>query len=337
MIGRVIAPLAMVAALIALIATQVARIAHPAGSPAPAAAFVPAPEPRSALGTIEIGATTAPLAQNSWRAWTGADLGSVNAFERAVRTHAGIVMWYSDWEHSQALSSQLDAVQRRGSTPEITWEPWNAELQIAHQPRYALRNIIAGKFDVYIRAYARSLAAFGHPVLLRFAQEMNGFWYPWANTNGNRPGEFVRAWRHVHRIFVQAGATNVKWVWSPVQGAPPYDFPGAGEVDVLGLTCLNGGAGALGRGWRSFAVICSKSIEQLHALDPRAPIQLSETGSATSGGSKAAWISGTFRYLARHPEVKSVVWFNLEKKGVDWRVQSTPADAAAVARGVRLR
>ena len=46
---------------------------------------------------------------------------------------------------------------------------------------------------------------------------MNGNWYPWGvGVNGNKPGEYVEAWRHVHDIFVQEGATSdVKWVWSP--------------------------------------------------------------------------------------------------------------------------
>ena len=42
----------------------------------------------------------------------------------------------------------------------------------------------------------------GHPFFLRFDWEMNGFWFPWSEgVNGNKPGEFVAAWRHVHDIF----------------------------------------------------------------------------------------------------------------------------------------
>ena len=84
-----------------------------------------------------------------------------------------------------------------------------------------------GSSIAYIRSWARALAAFDGPVRLRFAQEMNGDWYPWgAGTNGNTPAEFVSAWRHVHDIFAAAGATNVQWVWSPVSGAPSAVLPG---------------------------------------------------------------------------------------------------------------
>ena len=100
-----------------------------------------------------------------------------------------------------ADTSQLNAIERRGSIPEITWEPWDASKGLyKSQPRYRLSNIIDGKFDSYIRAWARSLAPWKHPVLLRFAQEMDGNWFPWGDyANGNQPGQFVQAWRHVHR------------------------------------------------------------------------------------------------------------------------------------------
>src|SRR5205807_106268 len=97
------------------------------------------------------------------------------------------------------------AVSRRGSVPEITWEPWDSWAGV-RQPRYTLASIIAGRHDAYIRRSARALRAYGKPVLLRFAQEMNGTWYPWAErANGNRPGQFATAWRHVWRIFARQG------------------------------------------------------------------------------------------------------------------------------------
>ncbi len=306
----------------------------------PAAAVQPFASPESGAGpraaTVDVGVTTTPLADNSSRPWTARDLATVNLFEREVHKHASVVMWYADWQHSAPSLAQLRLVESRGSIPEITWEPWDSTKALrTPQPRYALRNIVDGKFDAYIRDWARTLAAFGKPVRLRFAQEMNGNWYPWgAATNGNTPAEFVRAWRHVHHIFTAAGATNVKWVWSPVSGAPRQYFPGARYVNRLGVTCLNGGTAAFAAGWRSFASICGESIQQLHALAPRLPIDLSEVASAEAGGNKAAWIKGMFRFLAHQPAVKSLIWFNLDKQ-TKWPIQSSPASVRAFRAGVQ--
>jgi hypothetical protein len=298
------------------------------------------PGHRSPIRTtsVELGVTTGPLARNWWRPWTPRDLASVDAFGREAGKTTKIVMWYADWRHDRLPSiPQLNAVERRGSIPEITWEPWDASKRLYQpQPKYRLTNIIDGTFDQYIRSWARSLAAWGHPVLLRFAQEMDGNWFPWSDYgNGNRQGQFVKAWRHVHRIFAAAGATNVRWVWSPAF-ANPEAFPGARYVNVMATTCQNAGKPIFARGWQSFTSGCGKAIARLHWLDPRLPIQLAEASSAELGGSKARWIEGMFAYLAHHPEVTSLVWFNVHK-GVDWRISSSASAEYAFSGGAQAR
>jgi cellulose synthase (UDP-forming) len=309
--------------------------APPAASAHPVAPWAVA---ASMDAAVDVGVTTAPLADNGSRPWTASDLRSVNAFERVIHKHASVVMWYADWKHSAPSLTQLRLVQQRKSIPEITWEPWDSTKALhTPQPRYALRNIIDGKFDGYIRKWARALAVYGGPVRLRFAQEMNGGWYPWgARTNGNTPAQFVSAWRHIHNIFTAAGARNVQWVWSPVSGAPKQYFPGVRYVDRLGVTCLNGGTKAFNSGWRSLAAICGPSVQKLHALAPGLPIELSEVASTDAGGNEAAWISNMFSYLARHPEVKSFIWFNLDKQ-TNWPIQSSPAAERALRHGVQAR
>jgi beta-mannanase len=335
-VRRALVPIALLVALLALVAQQVHLILRYA--PASYSSWA---VPASRSSTVDLGVTTDPLARNWWRPWQPRDLQTVNKFEQAAHQHASVVMWYADWQHGRLSTAQLDAVARRGSVPEITWEPWDASKGLwKRQPDYTLRNIIDGKFDPYIRSWADGLAAWGKPVRLRFAQEMNGNWFPWSEAaEGNHPGEFVQAWRDVHHIFDLAGATNVQWVWSPVSGAPRAAFPGADEVDVLGVTCLNGGRTAFRAGWRSFAAICGKSVNRLHALAPALPIELSEVASADAGGNRAAWIAGMFRFLARHPEVKSMIWFNLHKE-TDWTIDgSSPAERqfAGGARSGRFR
>jgi glycosyl hydrolase family 26 len=285
---------------------------------------------------LRLGVTTAPLARNWWAAWTQSDLDTVSTFERQAGKAAAIVMWYADWQHNaKPLVSQLNAIENRGSMPEITWEPWDASKGLyKSQPRYRLTNIVDGRFDSYIWTWARSLAAWKHPVRLRFAQEMDGNWFPWSDyANGNHPAEFVHAWRHVHRIFELAGATNVEWVWSSAFSSAAT-FPGARYVNVLATTCQNGGERLFARGWQSFDNGCGKAITRAHALAPGLPIQLAEVASAEAGGSKAKWITQMWTYLARHPEVTSIVWFDIVKE-TDWRINSSASAQRAFADGTR--
>ena len=49
------------------------------------------------------------------------------------------------------------------------------------QPGYRNADIAAGAQDPYIRRMAGNLGKFPGTVYLRYAHEMNGFWYPWSH------------------------------------------------------------------------------------------------------------------------------------------------------------
>lgn len=293
----------------------------------------PVPPPGSA--SVDIGVTTLPLARDSWRLWQPTDLTSVNSFEHSIRKHVSVVMWYVDWAHRRPLQGQLAAVASRGSVPEITWEPWDSTRPVRTQPHFALRRIIAGRFDAYIRRFAAELAAYGRPVRLRFAQEMNGSWYPWSEAaNGNHAHEFVRAWRHIHDLFDEAGARNVQWVWSPAAIAIPKEqYPGDAYVDWVSLSLFNGGSQLRYDRWRPFVQLVKPSVARLRSIAPGKPVELSEVGCAERGGNKPGWITGMFASLGRDPGIKSLIWYDLAK-GSDWRVESSSRSIAAFASGV---
>jgi beta-mannanase len=286
---------------------------------------------------LMLGVTTTPLAQNSYSPWGENGLDSVDEFESDARAHVSVVLWYADWAHVPRPDlKQLRAIAERGSLPEITWEPWDHTWNTARQPRYRLRQIIKGRYDALIRRWARDLVAYGEPVRLRFAHEMNGNWYPWSEAaNRNRPGEFAKAWRRVWRIFKKEDAANVEWVWSPVANkVKPIEYPGDAYVDRLGLSGFVGGVQLRHRPWRSFMKVFGRSLRQLRRIAPHKPIELSEVGAAEQGGSKPAWIRGMFRSLARRARIDTVIWFNLDK-GSDWRIQSSQESIRAFQAGAR--
>lgn len=320
---------ALVAVIIGLLALQVAapwEDDEAAG---------PEPWPVARNDGVAIGVTTLALARNSFSAWRVADLAEVNAFEQDARLHADIVMWFVDWERGRFVPAQARAVAERGSIPEISWEPWDSRIPArTPQPKYTLETIIEGRHDAYIRRFAEAVRRYRGPLRLRFAQEMNGNAYPWAESqNGNKRGEFVKAWRHVHRIFDRVGATNVTWIWSPVAGRiRTSQYPGSRYVDVLGLSGFNGGTLLFSKRWRSFAEAFGPPLDALHALAPEKPVALTEIASAEQGGSKAEWITNMFAEIRRRPYIRAIVWFNLRKE-TDWRIESSPAAQAAFAAG----
>jgi mannan endo-1,4-beta-mannosidase len=325
---------ALVGVVVALLGAQTVLSARDAPAAKPSRLLLPKG------GAVALGVTTRPFAANSFAPWTSHDLAGVDEFERQVGQRTDIVMWFADWEHARFDPRQAAAIARRGSVPEISWEPWDSAVGTNRpQPRYRLATIIAGRHDAYIRSWARGIARYGRPLRLRFAQEMNGTWYPWGErTNGNQQGEFVRAWRHVHEIFTRAGARNVTWVWAPVTAAiTDRYYPGTAYTDVVGLSGFNGGTAAFRRHWRSFDEIFGPGLSDLDHLFPGKPIEITEVGATDHGGDKAKWIRGMFKTLTRRQAIRAVVWFNVRKE-TDWRVSSSRRGlAASVAGAARLR
>ncbi|WP_248762313.1 glycosyl hydrolase [Pseudarthrobacter sp. SSS035] len=250
------------------------------------------------------------------------------------------ILFYKDFLQAPPIA-EMNSVRARGAVPLITWEPW-AWGGGMEQPAYSLDRIAAGDFDAHITQWGQSLAAWGQPVQLRFAHEMNGNWYPWAEgVNGNQPGDYEEAWRHVHDVVAATGAGNVSWVWSP--NVPYYGstdlaglFPGVGYVDVVALDGYNWGTSASWSGWISPQDLFAPGIAQLRALAPGVPILISETASSEAGGNKAAWNTELVSYLAAQPDVMGFVWFHLQKE-TDWRINSSATSASAFKSALQAR
>jgi hypothetical protein len=268
----------------------------------------------------------------------GWDPGELDAVEHLVGASPSVVLHYLGFV-DELHAAQLDAVADAGAVSLLTWEPFDWTGTVPDQD-FALRRIIAGDFDAYLERTARTLQAFGGPVLLRFAHEMNGLWYPWSEANnGNRPGDYVAAWQHVHGVFARLGVDNVTWVWSPnveYPGSLPLAglYPGDGYVDAIALDGYNWGATAgHATGWRSPAEVFDPTLDVVRALAPGVPVMIGETGSTDEGGDKVAWIDALFPWLADRG-IDTLVWFHLDKEA-DWRIDSSPGTSEAFAAGLR--
>jgi endoglucanase len=240
-------------------------------------------------------------------------------------------MWYQTWRGGRLVAPRvLRAVRRHGAAPMITWLPTTEPLQ----------NIAAGDYDAYLRSSAAAARAWGGKILLRPFPELNGRWMPWGvGAHGNTAGTFIAAWRHVVSIFRSAGATNVRFVFSPniiSPNSPDFTpmYPGDRYVDRVALDGYNWGRAVPGQHWRSLYQIFAPSYAVMARLSSR-PMMLAETASTEIGGNKAAWITHAFRRnMARFPRVRAVVWFN-RRKETNWQINSSAAALGAYRRIVK--
>jgi len=273
-------------------------------------------------------------------------LPAVDHFTTSVGRAPALWSIWSTWggdDRAFPDTTFLNGLQTRGVVPMVVWQP----VDPAHfdGDAYRYRRIIAGDFDPYIRHWAQAAKAWGGRVLLRFAHEMNGYWFPWSPGRfDNTPAGFIKAWRHVWKIIRGPapggiGATNVKFVWSPGSPCPsctPYSliYPGDKYVDYVGFTAFNWGTG-----YSSWVPMVKKFTPAMKALAKVSskPVIAAETGSSKLGGDKAAWIRlGYPAVYTRFPSIKAIVYFNVDMRPVhqpNWLL-SAPAAALTEYRTV---
>jgi Glycosyl hydrolase family 26 len=241
-------------------------------------------------------------------------------------------------------SEVADGLRERGITPLIWWAPVAPPgLERGQYARFT--RIIDGLHDDYIRVWAQDAKAHGGPIVLRFAHEMNGKWYPWGLSRfDNSPRLFKKAWRHVWRIFHDVGATNVRFLWNPMpercNGCAPFYrywafYPGDRYVDYVGVNVYNYGPA----GWRSMPRILEKPLRRLRTISrtkalPRGkPVILGEVATSFRGGDKARWLErGYLQAYQRWPQVKGIVYFDVDMRRdghADWRL-IRPKDGSAM-------
>lgn len=266
------------------------------------------------------------------------DLSQVRALAREVGSAPRAVLYFQAWTAGAFDAAAAQSIADGGSVPVLTWEPWDP-ARGAVQPEYALDRIAAGDHDAHIRTYARDVARWGGRLLLRFAHEMNGTWYPWsAAAGGGSPAAHAAAWRHVHRLFQEEGATAVEWVWAAnvsFPGSTPLAsiYPGDDVVDWVGVDGYNGGTALDWGGWTGYQALFGPTLDELAAITSR-PVLITETASAEQGGDKAAWIADALRRAGADSRIAGLLWFDHQKEA-DWRIHSSRRSARAFVDGVR--
>lgn len=294
---------------------------------------------------------------------------TLDSTSSAIGVQPNLVGYFGGWDESFRANAVTRAWER-GKVPVLTWEsrPIKAGNDVIEEPDYSLPVILGdeaagvpGAFDEYIHQYARDIVATGLPLGIRFNHEMNGIWYPWNETtgkgesiNGNRPGDYVKVWQHVHDIFEAEGANElVFWIWSPnvinklpaVNKKPEFLaslYPGDEYVDMVGLS------GYLRPAYEAkqeftFQYTFDASLNQLRGLTTK-PILLAEVGASETGGHKEKWLKSFFSAmtLPENDDIVGFAWFNLaittyvegERATNDWRINSRGDSLSAFITGL---
>jgi Glycosyl hydrolase family 26 len=273
-----------------------------------------------ALFTAPAGAAGHKIALGAYIPHADESSGLIDSFGQEVGRRPSIVNSFKTFDQIPIYPPQLDGIAEAGAIPMITWE-----AQTSSEGRIDLAAIAHGSYDGYISSAAETAAEWGRPMMIRFSQEMNGFWYPWSPAAANSANSYVAAWRRIVRVFRREGADNVKWVWTPyVETEHTLSmrrfYPGDHFVDWAGLDGYNWGGSFE---WKSFRTLFAASYRKLLTFTNR-PLMVGEVGCGEFGGNKSRWLRLMLRRdLPRMTHIRAVLWYDqIDPKG-DLRVDTS--------------
>lgn len=277
--------------------------ASPTASPATTVAVEPVHDLRGLLRPsrryLGIAAVGAP-----------ADMGVVERFAERTGARPNMIAIYQAFGDPFVIS-EVRATYRYGALAILRWEPFDASLA----------EIALGRHDTYIRSYANAVRSLGLPIAITFAHEMNGRWYPWGS-HRSTGRDFNRAWRRIHRIFEDSGATNVIWAWTPnvISGAPGVKlenwYPGDRYVDWIGIDGYVATDGA-----QTYAALFGPTMKEVQKFSKR-PFLIVETG-VERGGHREAALRSLMKGVAADSRMLGLVYFN-QPGSRDWLLDTDP-------------
>jgi Glycosyl hydrolase family 26 len=335
----------------------------PTPTPEPAPTPIPTPTPTPTPAPAPTPAPTPAASSIYWGGWIGSqltgteapwDMNAVAALEKKAEKKLSIVNFSAPFANCGGSScsyynfplNEMNSIRSHGAIPFYSWGSQSIPVPSnLSEPNFQLSDVIEGHHDAYIKKFAEAAKAWGKPFFLRFNWEMNGGWFAWAEgVNGNKAGEYVAAWRHVHDIFTQVGATNATWVWCP--NVDPENqmqslsalYPGDQYVDWTGLDGYNWGTNPTRPDrWRSFDSLYGSTYKKItETIAPSKPLIVSEIGSTEYGGSKAAWIKDMLAKIpTSYPKIRGLLWFEKFDDGMDWPIETSTSATSAFAEGMR--
>ena len=235
----------------------------------------------------------------------------------------GMIEYLYYWEEFP-MEGMLEAYEK-GKIVELTVQTstvMNADLD-GWSPAF---DILDGRCDDYIRAFARAAKEFGHPFLFRLNNEMNSDWVSYSSSVLMcDPSLYVEIWHRYYDIFREEGVDNAIWIFNPNNITfPPCGFndpmayyPGNEYVHVFGVTGYNTGtyyAEEYGEKWRSFEELYDECESLFGERYGKFPWIITEFASSSIGGDKVQWINDMFSVLHKYPKIKMAFWFN----SADW-------------------
>jgi len=286
----------------------------------------------------------------------------VSKFEALVNKKIVWLNFNDNWfDGIKFPAESVKNIYSQGVIPSIRMMPWSKYDK--EDQTYSLDKIIKGDFDKELIQWAKDAKLSSAPLLIDFAPEPNGDWFPWSGVlNGgdekNKYGskdkpdateKFTDAYKHIVNIFKDAGCENITFVFHVNSISAPEEewnkvtnyYPGDDYVDWIGINIY--GPQMWGDPYVRFIDILDKVYPELCSLSTDKPIAILEFGVADylPNVDKALWLQSAL-YTVALPEynrIKAIgwwhsTWFNKDGTMSALQIDSSPHSLITYKEGI---
>ena len=251
----------------------------------------------------------------------------VTRYEQAIGKQTAWIFFSNNWFESRKFPAEMCSwVRDLGKVPYVRLMLRSDVDQQHSEKKFTLRKIIAGEFDVDLRAWAREAKNFGSPILIEWGTEPNGDWFSWNGKWNGGPGEgpacYISAYRHIVDAMRAEGTDNLQWVWHVNWDNVPKAkwnafenyFPGENYCDWLAISAYGPTTPMMKEEMESFAFKLDEAYPGLTKLAPNKPIIVAEFGCELHNRhvDAAQWAKSALDDLFsnRWPAVIGFCWWN---------------------------
>jgi hypothetical protein len=264
----------------------------------------------------------------------------VTRYEAAVGKQTTWVFFSDNWFESRNFPrTTCDWIHGLGNVPYVRLM-LRSDLDQEHAENvFTLPKIIAGDFDVDLRAWARAAKSFGAPILIEWGTEPNGKWFAWNGKwnggAGEGPRKFIAAYRHIVDLMRAEDAENLQWVWhvnwydEPEAKWNRFEnyYPGERYCDWIGLSAYGPLTPSTSDGAETFRFKVDEAYSRLTSLAPDKPIIISEFGCDLHNRhvNAAHWAKAALDdLLSNHwPAIAGFCWWNESWQNDDHKKHDT--------------
>ena len=215
----------------------------------------------------------------------------VTRYEEAIGTKTAWVYFSNNWFESRKFPREMCSwIRDLGKIPYVRLMLRSDVDQHHSEKRFSVDKIIAGEFDLDLRAWASEAKSFGSPILIEWGTEPNGNWFSWnGKWNGGPtegPKRYVAAYRHIVDLMRAERADNLTWVWhvnwydEPERKWNAFEnyFPGTDYCDWVALSAYGPTTPLTRDATESFAFKMREAYPRLTKLVPGKPVIIAEFG-----------------------------------------------------------